>query len=84
MYMSLQITQFKIVIDVLLQVKYQKKNRRINFFLQAEFHQILEHSTLISYDIKNILVKLYGFNEIDVVEDKFVEEAIDLIENIEK
>ncbi|HGM3253189.1 TPA: hypothetical protein ACKOJN_001585, partial [Clostridioides difficile] len=54
------------------------------FYLQVEFRNILDRAILIPYDISNILTKLYGFEEVENIENISIEQTIELTENIDE
>ncbi|HBF0065610.1 TPA: hypothetical protein KNK00_002163 [Clostridioides difficile] len=54
------------------------------FYLQVEFRNILDRAILIPYDISNILTKLYGFEEVENIENISIEQTIKLTENIDE
>lgn len=54
------------------------------FYLQVEFRNILDRAILIPYDISNILTKLYGFEEVENIENISIDQTIELTENIDE
>lgn len=54
------------------------------FYLQVEFRNILDNSILIPYDISNILTRLYGFEEVQNIEDISIDQTIELTDNIDE
>lgn len=54
------------------------------FYLQVEFRNILDRAILIPYDISNILTKLYGFEEVENVENISIDQTIELTNNIDE
>jgi hypothetical protein len=54
------------------------------FYLQVEFRNILDEAILIPYDISEILTKLYGFEEVQNVEDSLIGQTIELVNNIDE
>lgn len=54
------------------------------FYLQVEFRNILDRAILIPYDISNILTKLYGFEEIEDIENISIDQTIELTNNIDE
>lgn len=54
------------------------------FYLQVEFRNILDRAILIPYDISNILTNLYGFKEVEDIENISIDQTIELTNNIDE
>lgn len=54
------------------------------FYLQYEFHKMLKEATLIPFDIENILIKYYGFEGLENIDDSEIDVVFNLIDNVER
>lgn len=62
----------------------EKEINKLIFYLQVEFRDRLDGAILIPYDISEILTKLYGFEEVEDVEDSLINQTIELVKNIDE